>query len=113
MRLAEEAVVDGVSTMWGRGSPGGDGLLCLRGPCWWPARSSGCGGAGGRVVQSLMMRGSALHVTLRFDEVKALRETMHSAMREGADVATGLVQGAGVGTVGSTIPVTLAAVKSF
>ncbi len=69
--------------------------------------------AWGRLLQALTMRGSDLYVTLRYDAAKALRETIHSAMRQGADVATGHAQASGAGTIGSVLPVEAATIKSF
>lgn len=60
----------------------------------------------GRLWQSLFNRGSDLHVSLRYDSARALRETIHSATREGVDVAVDRLQARGQGIIGSAIPVT-------
>jgi hypothetical protein len=59
-----------------------------------------------RLWQSLFNRGSDLYVSLRFDSARALRETIHSATREGVDVAVGRLEAQGQGIIGSAIPVT-------
>ena len=56
-----------------------------------------------RILQNLRLRGSALYVTLRYDTARATREAMHSAVREGVDVAAGRIVPAGQGTVGDFI----------
>jgi hypothetical protein len=61
----------------------------------------------GRLWQTLTLRGSFLHVAVRYDRGKALREAIHSAAREGIDVAAGKVSAKGAGTIGSDIPVEL------
>jgi hypothetical protein len=43
-----------------------------------------------RVFQEVTQRGNDLYVTLRYESAKAMRESMHSAAREGIDVASGL-----------------------
>lgn len=60
----------------------------------------------GRLWQSLFNRGSDLHVALRYDSARALRETIHSATREGVDVAIDRLEARGHGIIGSAIPVT-------
>jgi hypothetical protein len=60
----------------------------------------------GRLWQSLFNRGSDLHVSLRYDSARALRETIHSATREGVDVAVDRLEARGQGIIGSAIPVT-------
>jgi hypothetical protein len=60
----------------------------------------------GRLWQSLFNRGSDLHVSLRYDSARALRETIHSATREGVDVAIDRLAARGHGIIGSAIPVT-------
>ena len=60
----------------------------------------------GRLWQSLFNRGSDLHVSLRYDSARALRETIHSATREGVDVAVDRLEARGHGIIGSAIPVT-------
>lgn len=52
-----------------------------------------------RIWQTLMRRGSELHVTLRFDYARAMREAMHSVAREGIDVAVGQLNARGEGTI--------------
>ncbi len=53
-----------------------------------------------RLGQTLMRRGTDLYVSLRYDYARAMREAMHSAAREGVDVAVGQErpQGQGIGT---------------
>ncbi len=67
----------------------------------------------GRIFQALVLRGSALYVTLRYDQAKAMRETLHDALRQGVDVAVGHLPAEGSGTIGSTMPVEAAIVRSF
>lgn len=59
-----------------------------------------------RIFQSLFGRGTDLYVSLRYDSARALRETIHSATREGVDVAVGRLEAVGQGIIGSAIPVT-------
>ncbi len=42
----------------------------------------------GRAFQEILQRGSDLHVTLRYESAKALRDAMHGAMHEGIESAT-------------------------
>ena len=42
-----------------------------------------------RIWQTLMRRGTDLHVTLRYDYARAMREAMHSVTSDGVDVAAG------------------------
>lgn len=58
-----------------------------------------------RIWQSLFNRGSDLYTSFRYDSARAMRETMHSAAREGVDVAIGHLAGQGQGIVGSLIGV--------
>lgn len=58
-----------------------------------------------RIWQSLVNRGSDLYVSLRYDTARAMRETIHSATREGVDVAVGQAEAQGMGIIGSAIPV--------
>lgn len=58
-----------------------------------------------RLVQSLRARGHALYIVVMVDRAKALREAIHSAVREGVDVAAGTVEAYGRGTIGTTIPI--------
>jgi hypothetical protein len=58
-----------------------------------------------RIWHSLTNKGSDLYTTLRYDSARAMRETMHSATREGVDVAIGQTAGQGHGIVGSVIAV--------
>jgi hypothetical protein len=58
-----------------------------------------------RIWQSLVNRGSDLYTSLRYDTARAMRETIHSATREGVDVAVGRVEAQGQGIIGSAIPV--------
>jgi hypothetical protein len=56
-----------------------------------------------RLWQSLINRGSDLYIALRYDSARALRETIHSATREGVDVAVGRMEAQGQGIVGSAV----------
>jgi hypothetical protein len=58
-----------------------------------------------RIWQSLLNRGSDLYISLRYDSARALREVIHSATREGVDVAVGNLEAQGAGIVGTAIPV--------
>jgi hypothetical protein len=58
-----------------------------------------------RIWHSLFNRGSDLYTSFRYDSARAMRETMHSAAREGVDVAIGELAGQGRGVVGSVISV--------
>lgn len=58
-----------------------------------------------RLLWELRFRGHAIYVNLQFDRAKAFREALHSAVREGVDVAAGQVTPQGQGTVGSLVPV--------
>jgi MFS family permease len=58
-----------------------------------------------RIWQSLFNRGNDLYTSFRYDSARAMRETMHSAAREGVDVAIGQLAGHGQGIVGSLIGV--------
>jgi hypothetical protein len=58
-----------------------------------------------RLLWELRFRGHAIYVNLQFDRTKAFREALHSAVREGVDVAAGQVAPQGQGTVGSLVPV--------
>ena len=53
----------------------------------------------------LRLHGNAIYASVLVDHVKALRESLHSAVREGADVAAGRVAPHGQGTIGSAVPV--------
>jgi hypothetical protein len=59
-----------------------------------------------RIWQSLFNRGSDMYTSLRYDHARAMRETMHSATREGVDVAIGRMSARGQGIIGTAIPVT-------
>ncbi len=52
-----------------------------------------------RLWQTLQRRGNDLYVSLRYDYARAMREAVHSATREGVEVATGQErpQGQGIG----------------
>ena len=52
-----------------------------------------------RLWQTLMRRGTELHVTLRYDYARAMREAMHSVAREGVDVAIGQLSAQGAGAM--------------
>jgi hypothetical protein len=58
-----------------------------------------------RIWQTLFNRGNDLYTSFRYDSARAMRETMHSAAREGVDVAIGQLAGQGQGIVGSLIGV--------
>ena len=58
-----------------------------------------------RLLWELRFRGHAIYVNLQFDRAKAFREALHSAVREGVDVAAGQQAPQGQGTVGSLVPV--------
>lgn len=51
-----------------------------------------------RLWQTLMRRGTDLYISLRYDYARAMREAMHSAAREGVDVAVGQTRPQGHGT---------------
>ena len=53
-----------------------------------------------RLYHSLTLRGTSLYVNLQFDYARAVREQMHSAVRQGVDVAAGQVEASGGGTIG-------------
>jgi hypothetical protein len=56
-----------------------------------------------RIWQSLFNRGNDLYTSFRYDSARAMRETMHSAAREGVDVAVGSLAAQGQGIVGSLV----------
>lgn len=58
-----------------------------------------------RLIWELRFRGHAIYVSLQFDRAKAFREALHSAVREGVDVAAGQQTPQGQGTIGSLVPV--------
>jgi len=58
-----------------------------------------------RLWQTLMRQGTDLYVSLRYDYARAMREAMHSAAREGVDVAVGQTRPHGQGVIGSTVQV--------
>ena len=58
-----------------------------------------------RFLWELRNKGHAIYVSVQFDRARALREGLHSAVREGVDVAAGQVTAQGQGTIGSTVPV--------
>jgi len=53
----------------------------------------------------LRLHGSEIYLSLQFDTTRALREALHSAVREGVDVAAGQLPAQGQGTIGSLVPV--------
>jgi hypothetical protein len=53
----------------------------------------------------LRLHGNAIYTSILLDRVKALRESLHSAVREGVDVAAGRVTPHGQGTIGSAVSV--------
>lgn len=58
-----------------------------------------------RLVWELRFRGHAMYVALSFDRAKAMREALHTSVREGVDVAAGRLAPQGAGTIGSQVPV--------
>ncbi len=50
-------------------------------------------------------QGAGLYGGLVYDQPKAMREVMHSAVRQGVDVATGERAPTGQGAIGSTVPI--------
>ena len=60
----------------------------------------------GRIWQTLSNRHTDLYVTLRYDSARAMREVMHSAAREGVDVAIGRLVPQGHGIIGGQVRVT-------
>ena len=52
-----------------------------------------------RVWHEITQRANELYVTLRYESAKAMREAMHSAAREGIDVAAGQAEAQGQGIV--------------
>jgi hypothetical protein len=59
-----------------------------------------------RIWQTLFNRQNDLYVTLRYDSARAMREAMHSAAREGLDVAIGQLAPQGHGIIGGQVQVT-------
>jgi hypothetical protein len=64
-----------------------------------------------RIWQMLIQHGSQLHVSLRYDYARAMREAIHSVAREGIAVAVGQAPAQGAGTVGGTMGVTVSDVQ--
>jgi hypothetical protein len=58
-----------------------------------------------RLIWGLRFRGHSLYVSIQFDLAKAVREAIHSAVREGVDVAAGQLEAHGQGTIGTVVPV--------
>jgi hypothetical protein len=54
-----------------------------------------------RIWHEVTQKANEMHVTLRYESVKSLREAMHSAAREGIDVAAGRTEAEGRGIVAS------------
>ena len=52
-----------------------------------------------------MLQGSPVYGSLAFDAAKAMREMIHSAVRQGVDVAAGDVGPVGQGTIGQMVPI--------
>ena len=50
-------------------------------------------------------RGLGIYGSVVYDSPKALREVMHSAVRQGVDMATGETEPMGQGTIGNTVPI--------
>jgi hypothetical protein len=59
-----------------------------------------------RIWQTLFNRHTDIYVTLRYDSARAMREAMHSAAREGLDVAIGQLAPQGHGIIGGQVRVT-------
>jgi hypothetical protein len=59
-----------------------------------------------RIWQTLFNRHTDMYVTLRYDSARAMREAMHSAAREGLDVAIGELVPQGHGISGGQLHVT-------
>jgi hypothetical protein len=64
-----------------------------------------------RIWQTLMRRGTELHVTLRYESGRAMREAIHSVAREGVDVAIGQLRAQGAGSI-AQIPVAVSEVDA-
>jgi len=64
-----------------------------------------------RIWQNITQRGTDLYLTLRYESAKAMREAMHSAAREGIDVAVGELTPQGQGIV-AAIPVAVTEINS-
>jgi energy-coupling factor transporter transmembrane protein EcfT len=64
-----------------------------------------------RIWHTLMRRGTELHVTLRYESARALREAIHSVAREGVDVAIGQLHAQGAGSM-AQIPVAVSEVDA-
>lgn len=64
-----------------------------------------------RLWQNIIQRGTDLYLTLRYESAKAMREAMHSAAREGIDVAVGQLTPQGQG-ISSAIPVVTADIRA-
>jgi hypothetical protein len=58
-----------------------------------------------RFFWELRFRGHAVYLSLQYDRAKALREALHGAVREGAEVAAGHAVPHGQGILGTVIPV--------
>lgn len=58
-----------------------------------------------RLYRGVRFQESELYSTLRYENARAMREAMHSAAREGIDVAAGNLAARGQGTIGSDVPV--------
>lgn len=56
-----------------------------------------------RIWETIMHKTSDIYMTLRYESAKAMRDALHAATREGADVAAGSLQGQGQGIIGSTV----------
>jgi hypothetical protein len=63
-----------------------------------------------RIWHEITQRANELYVTLRYEHAKSMREAMHSAAREGIDVAAGRAEAQGQGIV-ATLPVTVTSVN--
>jgi hypothetical protein len=56
------------------------------------------------IWREVTFKANELYVTLRYESAKALRESIHSAAREGIDVAAGRIEAEGQG-IAATLPV--------
>lgn len=57
-------------------------------------------------LRRLIGRGGGIYTALAYDQPKALREVLHSAVRQGVDIAAGNAEPQGQGTIGYHVPLT-------
>jgi hypothetical protein len=62
-----------------------------------------------RIFQEVTQKANEMYITLRYEPVKAMRESMHSAAREGIDVATDQLEAQGQG-IAASLPVSTSGV---